>query len=279
MNVLKERFFGSPIPPPDKREKVIGVRDVDLFLDSGEETADIIRDVLDRQKMTLRRAGPVLDFGCGVGRVLRHFRKDDAELHGTDYNAELVGWCQDNLSFAEFRVNQFEGPLSYEDASLGVVYAWSVFTHLTDAQQLRWIVELRRVLRPGGFLIFTTQGEDYLANYWKLYKRHLEGSGKQEYLQEIIEKHGLDFLESHTPLNEDQTQRFWNGELIVLAGEEAGKNECAAFHPEPYVRSILAQDFAIVELLRGGAGGGSRQDVWVFRKPARVQSDLQVGIL
>jgi SAM-dependent methyltransferase len=264
--ILKERFFGPAIPPPDKREKVIGVRDVGLFLHSGQETADIIRHVLYRQKTTLREAGPVLDFGCGVGRVLRNFRKEGAELHGTDYNAELVGWCRDHLPFAEFRVNQLEGPLSYKNASLGVVYAWSVFTHLTEVQQLSWIVELRRVLRPGGFLIFTTQGEDYLANYWELYKRHLEGSGQQEYLQEIIAKYGLGYLRSHTPLNEDQAQGFQNGELIVLAGEDAGKNQCAAFHPESYVRGTLAQGFAIADLLRGGAGGGSHQDVWVFRR-------------
>jgi hypothetical protein len=40
-NLFKEGLFGPPLPPLDKIEKVIGVRDVDLFLNSGRETAAI----------------------------------------------------------------------------------------------------------------------------------------------------------------------------------------------------------------------------------------------
>lgn len=270
INGLREfgrRIAGKPpLPPPEKMEKVIGVRDVDLFLESGRETAGIIRDAVSRQGRTLKEAGPVLDFGCGVGRVIRHLRKDGAVLHGTDYNPELVRWCQANLSFAEFRVNPLEGPLTYADDSLGVVYAWSVFTHLTEAQQFGWMRELGRVLRPGGLLVFTTSGEEYLDHYWELYKRYLEGSGQHESLREMIDTYGLEYLQGHTPLDDEQTARFENDELVVLFGEDAGKNKCAAFHPEAYVRETLARGFTVADLLPGGAGGGSQQDVWVFEK-------------
>lgn len=264
-NGIQRRISGEPpLPPPDKIEAVIGVWDTDLFLESGKETAAVIREALRHQGTNLKEAGPVLDFGCGAGRVLRHFRLDGAELRGTDYNPDLIRWCEDNLPFAEFRVNPLEGPFGYEDSSLGVVYAWSVFTHLTEAQQLRWMEEIRRVLRPGGLFLFTTQGDRYLEHYWELYKRHLEGSGQHELLRETIDKYGLDYLKDHTPLDEEQTQRFRNGELIVLFGEDAGKNKCAAFHPEIYVRKTLARGFAMADFFPGGAGGGSQQDVWLL---------------
>src|SRR5664279_632301 len=53
----------------------------------------------------------VLDFGCGCGRVTR--------------------WWSD-----------------FDDESFDLVYALSVFTHLTADLQLAWRDEVRRVLRP-----------------------------------------------------------------------------------------------------------------------------------
>jgi SAM-dependent methyltransferase len=70
----------------------------------------------------------------------------------------LVEWCQKNLSFASFAQNPLQGKLEYSDRSFDFIYAWSVFTHLTEHQGIFWIDELRRVLRPGGYLYFTTHG-------------------------------------------------------------------------------------------------------------------------
>src|SRR5918999_223147 len=223
-NFLTERLLGPPVPPLAKIERVIGVRDTDLFLDSGRNTADVIRNALTRQGTALRHLSPVLDFGCGVGRVLRHFRHDGAELYGTDYNPDLIAWCRSNLRFARFEENSLEGPLPYADQSFRFAYAFSVFTHLTEAQAIYWTQELARVLSPGGLLFFSVQGEEYLKHYWWPYRRHLEGSGQHEILHDLVEKYGIEHLERHTPLNEAETERFQRGDVVVLAEEVAGTN-------------------------------------------------------
>ena len=40
----------------------------------------------------MREHGPLLDFGCGWGRVIRYFLKDvdPGHLMGTDHNAENI---------------------------------------------------------------------------------------------------------------------------------------------------------------------------------------------
>lgn len=264
---LRRRIGGEPpIPPPELVEMVIGVRDQERFLKTGEETAGIIRSVLKQNAISLKQVDPVLDFGCGVGRVIRHLRKDGIELHGTDYNPRLISWCQNNLPFASFEVNPLEGPLRYPDRRFSFVYCWSVFTHLTERQGLYWMREIRRVLKPGGLLFFTTSGEPYLANYWQAYRRHLEGTGQHEYLREIFKKYGEEKLRHHTPLTGEQTERFQNGQMVVVAEERAGENACAAFHPESYVKGTLTNGFEILDFLPGGAGGESFQDAYLFSK-------------
>ena len=94
---------------------------------------------------------------------MRHWnRLQYAALHGTDYNPRLVEWCKQNLSFAEFKVNTLSGGLPYESETFDFIYAFSVFTHLSEPLQSVWMKELARALRPGGYIYFTTHGDYFL---------------------------------------------------------------------------------------------------------------------
>ena len=101
----------------------------------------------------------MLDFGCGCGRVTRNWAGlSGVQVAGTDLSRPAVDWCRRHLPFARFEENGLEPPLVFDDESFDLVYALSVFTHLTADLQLAWRDELRRVLRPGGFLLVTTHG-------------------------------------------------------------------------------------------------------------------------
>lgn len=102
----------------------------------------------------------VLDFGCGSARVLRHFL-DEArrgELWGCDIDGPSIDWIEAHLSppLSCFR-NDVEPPLPLADDYLDLIWATSVFTHIDHWSP--WIVELHRVLAPGGRLIVTFLGE------------------------------------------------------------------------------------------------------------------------
>lgn len=224
---------GGPLPPEDLIFLVSGGRDVVWFLKSGRLARKSVLRILADHGISTERLNGILDFGCGAGRVIRHLRPfSKSGLFGTDYNPDLIAWCRENHAFARFEVNPFLGPLRYPNASFGLVYAFSVFTHLTENQQDAWIGEFGRVLRPGGYLLVSVHGEYHVRDY-----------------------------------PEETRSRFAAGEMIVFAAEVAGTNVCTAFHPPDYMNSRFAPGFALVGSILEGALGNPRQDLYLFRKP------------
>jgi SAM-dependent methyltransferase len=215
-----------PLPPRRLMVRVAMTADADWFLRSGRAGYDAIA-----AHVPLGEARSVLDFGCGCGRVTRYFKGFAGEVAGSDVSGDAIAWCRDNLSFGRFEVNGLAPPLVFEDASFDLVYALSVFTHLTAELQLAWRDELRRVLRPGGRLLLTTHGRSYLPR-----------------------------------LDDDERARFEAGELVVRWGEVAGSNLCSAYHPERYLRDTFARGFAFLELEPEGARGNPTQDLVLLQK-------------
>jgi ubiquinone/menaquinone biosynthesis C-methylase UbiE len=143
------------------RFRVGGSFDRLVFLDIGRRCADALRDLARRGGKDLDRSAAVLDFACGCGRVIRHFKDHapDARWCGSEIDTEAIKWCRESLgAIATFSQNGFQPPTEFEDDSFEVVYAISLFTHLDEEDQFRWLAELARVLRKDGILIATTHG-------------------------------------------------------------------------------------------------------------------------
>jgi SAM-dependent methyltransferase len=205
---------GLPIPPGRLIVQVFGQNNAAAYLEGGRLLAQSIRETLQLRDLRLEDFGTVLDFGCGCGRIIRHWKPIAAStrLHGADYNAGMIAWCTQNLPFAQYQVNDFLPPLKYPDRSFDLVYAVSVFTHLSEAAQSAWIHELARVIRPAGYLLITVHGES--------------------------------FAEALTPA---ERARFEAGELVVRYDSVAGTNLCAAFHPPEYVAKLGQARFSMLE--------------------------------
>jgi SAM-dependent methyltransferase len=215
-----------PLPPRRLMVRVAGTADADWFLRSGRAGYDAIGAHVD-----LQQTRDVLDFGCGCGRVTRYFSEHAGGVAGSDVNGKAVAWCRDQLRFAQFESNGLAPPLAFGDESFDLVYALSVFTHLTEDLQLAWRDELRRVLRTGGRLLITTHGRSYVPR-----------------------------------LDDAERERFEQGELVVRWGEVVGSNLCSAYHPERYLRTTFAQGFAFLELEAEGARGNPTQDLVLLQK-------------
>jgi SAM-dependent methyltransferase len=110
----------------------------------------------------------MLDFGCGAGRTLRHFmaEAENAEFWGSDVDAASIDWMEENLCPPLHAWRSSHGPpLGLEHRSFDLIWAISVFTHLTLAS-IPWLLELHRLLKPDGLLIATYYGRwnsDFLA--------------------------------------------------------------------------------------------------------------------
>jgi SAM-dependent methyltransferase len=144
-----------PLPPSGLARRV-GGSEGEEFLAQGLRIKQTIVDALPADWTFAGKR--VLDFGCGVGRVLRHFAADvpHTELHGCDIDLQSIAWLRDEFPPA-FRVTTCERmpPLEYPDATFDLVYVISIFTHLLEDQWEPWLRELHRVLRPGGTALVT----------------------------------------------------------------------------------------------------------------------------
>jgi SAM-dependent methyltransferase len=148
----------TPLPTPDLRERVGPQVDADEYVDKGRYSRDSILAALPAGYSFQGRR--VLDFGCGAGRTLRSFL-DEAKLGefwGSDIHGPSIQWVQANLCPPMQAVHHAPvPPLPFDDESFDLVYALSVFTHITDDWSA-WLLELRRILRPDGLLFATFHG-------------------------------------------------------------------------------------------------------------------------
>lgn len=221
----------SPLPTPRLIYKVAGHFDIEAFHQSGSWSADFITAILKKHGLDINDFPRILDFGCGCGRVARHWQNlIGPEIYGCDYQLPLVRWCQKNLTFGLFEQNGLQSPLGYPDRSFGFIYAISVFTHLDEQGQYFWVSELSRTLRDGGYLMVTVHGTTRLAEL---------SAGEQEL--------------------------FRSGRPIFHQKRYSGTNVCATYHPKPYVEEIFGRVFKPIDFVPGGARDAN-QDVYLFRK-------------
>ncbi|WP_050897156.1 class I SAM-dependent methyltransferase [Patulibacter medicamentivorans] len=98
--------------------------------------------------------GPILDWGCGAGQISHLMVERGGDVSSFDYDPESSG--AESVPFKrypELSATRSNDPvrLPYEDASFDVVLSCGVLEHV--AEPLASLIELRRVLRPGGTLL------------------------------------------------------------------------------------------------------------------------------
>jgi SAM-dependent methyltransferase len=226
---------GLALPPARLRTQVGPLHaDAGFFLASGRHNADLLRELLDDQGTSIEQLGALLDWGCGCGRVLRHWAHlPGVEIFGCDIDPRMIAWCEQNLPFADVTVNELAPPLPYRDESFDLVYAFSVMTHLSEELQRAWLRDVGRVLRPGGYFLFSALGEYYA---------------------------------SRNRLTASERESFDAGKLVVLYERSAGTSLCSAYHPPEYVSGVLADGLEHVAFRAASDDG--RHDIHLLRKPA-----------
>lgn len=106
----------------------------------------------------------ILDFGCGWGRFIRFFLKDvvPENIYGIDVDPEMVDICRQTVRYGNYSTVKPQPPAGFADNTFDVIYAYSVFSHLSEAVHIQWVEEFSKILKPGGVLIATTQSRSFI---------------------------------------------------------------------------------------------------------------------
>jgi ubiquinone/menaquinone biosynthesis C-methylase UbiE len=159
-----------------------------------------------REQLVGRARGRVLEIGIGSGRNLPFYRRDLEILLGLDPSGELLQMARRHATWVHFPVELSEG--SAEDIPLDdravdhVVMTWTLCSVADPAKAL---AEVRRVLRPGGSLLFIEHGRspDPRLQRWQerltpLWRRLAGGCHLDRPIEALIQAAGLRLAELET---------------------------------------------------------------------------------
>ena len=196
-----------------------------------------------------------VQFGCG-GRLPKEV-----------LNTDLVGFTDVRLEVTSpgrvFRVNDapflqhdVTQPLPVEDGAFAWAYSEHLIEHISPAQALAWLKDVRRVLEPGGRLRLTTPDlERYAAAYVSRDEAFFA-----EHSQRIRE-FGLPAMPTRRAFMLNQIFQFWGhrwiydfDELVRVLGE-------AGFAPEKVERRAFGES-ALAEV--GALDSEVRRDETIY---------------
>lgn len=146
---------------PERRVRTAGIADSILFESLGLTDSLRLRRALQEYfERDFADCQAILDWGCGCARVARFVTElAPGKLTGIDIDPDNIQWCQENIPQAEFAPIGLHPPTRFASENFDLVYGISVFTHLSEMDQDRWLTELQRITKPGAAVLMSIQGE------------------------------------------------------------------------------------------------------------------------
>lgn len=245
----------QPLPAGPDREFYFGDRHVEYWV-SGLADYEFLLKAYARNGIPRPEKASYMDFGCASGRVLRHYRTLEPSwtLYGADLNANNIAWLNRYLGDrVQGFVNTTVPHLPLADSSLDLVSAYSVFTHI-DTLELTWLLELNRVLKPGGIAALTIMSD----HLW----REID---ETHYVYDAIKSRSSVMRMPH-PITEFTPDLFKNPMPAPRLPFNWGQNEShltIIFHSHDYIRSVWGRIFDVIEITRRGH---CSQDMVLLRK-------------
>lgn len=232
-----------PIPEVGDREGYYGDDHISYWL-SGYRDSRLLLAAAQDSGVLVRR---YLDLGCASGRVIRHIAVQNPSIStlGCDINRAHVLWCSEHLPSPCMVFQNHSIPtLPLQDNSIDLASAYSVFTHI-EAFETTWLMELHRLLSPGGLVWLTFHTELTLAamdETWPLWS--------------AVMNH------PEAPLILDGSRGF-EGDRVIFRWHNDQSYSSNVFYKKEYIGRLLGSIFDIIEFKHRFP---EYQDVFIVRK-------------
>ncbi len=158
----------------------------------------------------LKKEDKVLDLGCGNGRWFEVFQKYKIHYVGIDGSEELIKIAKEKYPQATFKVSNVLN-LPFQNNDFEKVYSIAVFHQIPSKNfRLQFLKEVKRVLKPGGFLILTV---------WRFHHKKTLLSLIKYTILKLLGKTDLDFGDVFYARTKRYYHVFSKRELISLVRE------------------------------------------------------------
>lgn len=112
----------------------------------------LTKETLEILKCELKGKPKILDLCCGTGHLVKPLSKL-GEYTGLDFAPRMIATCKERYPKEKFVVGDAE-KLPFKDKSFDCVVCFWSFHHITYPGQV--LDEIKRVLKPGGFVLIAT---------------------------------------------------------------------------------------------------------------------------
>jgi ubiquinone/menaquinone biosynthesis C-methylase UbiE len=151
----------------------------------------------------------LIDIGCGSGRLavqLARFLQGD--YLGTDVVPELLDHARKLVNKPNWRFQLCADlQIPADDGAADMVCFFSVFTHLLHQETFCYLREARRVLRPGGKIVFSfIEFSD--PGHWVAFEDMLNRMGSERHVDQFMSRDGIRVWARHLDL---QVQAIFSG--------------------------------------------------------------------
>lgn len=239
--LLNPKSIELPVfPSADIQSRFTGRADF-LTLIQAFEFYDVIRKACSSSSKTIQSMDAILDFGCGWGRITRIFLRDiePNKIYGCDCTEDAISICRETNKWCNFDLNNSHPPTEYKSSMFDLIYAYSVFSHLSEGSQKAWLEEFHRILKPGGMLVVTTRQRDFIKQLSKL-----------DYFSQFIKADSsysdTDYIEKALKDYDDgKFVYFGTGGGFELSGDFYGE----AFVSNSYVKKNWVDLFKIIDFV------------------------------
>ncbi|MGW0519920.1 methyltransferase domain-containing protein [Crossiella sp. NPDC003009] len=149
-NLGKEDPYWAVLSDPERRHNQW---DHDEFMATGRRHVEAVSGWL--AGLDLELGGRVLDFGCGLGRLSNALAETGCQVVGVDIAPSMVEQAKAMSRFPErTEFVAYDGrALPFPDASFDGVLSLIVLQHIPPLPKVASLLELVRVVRPGGVLV------------------------------------------------------------------------------------------------------------------------------
>jgi len=131
----------------------------------------------------------LIDVGCGSGRLTKFVDSylNHGRYLGIDIIPRLLKHASSQTNNVNFEFKSVSGlTIPEQDGAADMVCFFSVFTHLLHEQSFLYLEEAKRVLKPGGKVVFSFLEFD-VSSHWPVFENNVKNAGKHfEHLNMFI---------------------------------------------------------------------------------------------